>query len=119
MPVVPEEDDKLDNIIREKVKRRDTNAVNQFMKANEQRLTMSYSKLQDLYPEDVHLYQKTFQEMRSRALGDDVEPNLAPEIKIPPVTTIKFENTEAMKLKNNVSFIDFENQMSARKLETS
>ena len=119
MPMVPQEDDQLDQIIREKVKRRDTNAVNQYMRASEQRLTMSYSKLQDLYPEDVHLYQQTFQEMRSRVLAEDVEPNLAPDIRIPPVTPIKLDHIENIKLKNNVSFIDFENQMSARKLETS
>lgn len=117
--MVPQEDDQLDQIIREKVKRRDTNAVNQYMRASEQRLTMSYSKLQDLYPEDVHLYQQTFQEMRSRVLAEDVEPNVAPDIRIPPVTPIKLDNIENIKLKNNVSFIDFENQMSARKLETS
>jgi hypothetical protein len=52
-------------------------------------------------------------------MAEDVEANVGPDIRIPPVTPLKLESIEHIKLKNNVSFIDFENQMSSRKLESN
>lgn len=54
-------------------------------------------------------------------MAEDVEANVGPDIRIPPVTPLKLESIEHkhMKLKNNVSFIDFESQMSSIKFESN
>lgn len=81
MPPIPEEEDPMDQIIRAKVKRRDTMSVNQFVRARTQRLTMKCTVFQDLYPEDANLY-KQFEQIKSQGYDEVNNPLIASDVHI-------------------------------------